>query len=58
MRAVTDTETMLGRIMMDSTTMAESRQAPEALPKVWATAGTSTCIPSRPNTTLGDVYKR
>ena len=53
LRAVTDTDTMLGRIMMDSTTMADSRQAPEALPKVLATAGTSTCMPSRPNTTLG-----
>ncbi len=39
--------------MMESTTMALSRQAPEALPKVFATAGTSTCMPSRPNTTLG-----
>ena len=38
---------------MESTTMALSRQAPEALPKVFATAGTSTCIPKRPNTTLG-----
>ena len=37
--AVTDTDTMLGRIMMESTTMALSRQAPEALPKVFATAG-------------------
>ena len=53
LRAVTDTDTMLGRIMMDSTTMADSRQAPDALPKVFATAGTSTCMPSRPNTTLG-----
>ena len=51
--AVTDTDTMLGRIMMESTTMALSRQAPEALPKAFATAGTSTCIPKRPNTTLG-----
>ena len=52
-RAVTDTETMLGRIMMASTTMALNRHAPDALPKALATAGTSTCIPSRPNTTLG-----
>ena len=51
--AVTETETMLGRIMMDSTTMADNRQAPEALPKVFATAGTKICIPSRPKTTLG-----
>ena len=51
--AVTDTDTMLGRIMMASITMALSRQAPDALPKALATAGTSTCIPSRPNTTLG-----
>ena len=51
--AVTDTDTMLGRIITASTTMALSRQAPEALPKVLATAGTSTCMPSRPNTTLG-----
>ncbi len=28
LRAVTDTDTMLGSIMMDSTTMADSRQAP------------------------------
>ena len=51
--AVTDTDTMLGKIMTDSTTMADSRQAPDALPNAFATAGTSTCIPSRPNTTLG-----
>ena len=38
---------------MDSTTMADSRQAPDALPNTFATAGTSTCMPSRPNTTLG-----
>ena len=53
LRAVTDTDTMLGSIMMDSTTMADSRQAPDALPNTFATAGTSTCMPSRPNTTLG-----
>ena len=53
LRAVTDTDTMLGSIMMDSTTMADSRQAPDAFPNTFATAGTSTCMPSRPNTTLG-----
>ena len=53
LRAVTDTETMLGRIMMDRTRMAVSRQAPEARPKTAATAGTSSCMPSRPKMTLG-----
>ena len=53
LRAVTDTETMLGRIMMLSTRMALSRQAPEARPKTAATAGTSSCMPSRPKMTLG-----
>ena len=36
-----------------STRMALSRQAPEARPKTAATAGTSSCMPSRPKMTLG-----
>ena len=38
---------------MDNTRMALSRQAPDARPKTAATAGTSSCMPSRPKMTLG-----
>ena len=46
--AVRDIFTMLGKIMTESTTMAEKRLAPSERPNSSRTPGTSTIMPTRP----------
>ena len=52
-RAVVETLTIEGRIIMASTIMAASRVAPEGRLKTFWIRGTSTVIPTRPYTTEG-----
>ena len=52
-RAVSDTLMMEGRIMMASTIIAASRQAPELRWNRFRMVGTSTIMPTRPYTTEG-----
>lgn len=51
--AVSETDTMYGRIITVSTRMAVSRHAPEERENVFCTNGTSTVMPTRPYTTEG-----